>query len=327
MLNETEIINFLKNQFPVSHQTPLLGIGDDAAVFPLNEHEAYVITTDSLNEDIHFRLSYFSPIDLAIKALQVNLSDIAAMGAKAKFALLNLALPRHLDPQWLNSFLTAFCRGCQQEGIVLIGGDTTASAEKLFINVTLIGQAKQRHLKFRHGAQVTDKICLIGTVGLAHLGLIALEAHRPIATDYQAAFLRPQAKAQEGQWLGAQSAVTSLMDVSDGLFMDMSRLCKASQVGALVQLERLISDATTLKLCQEFELDPLECALTGGEDYALLCTIQAQNFPSLATAFKEKFGYPLQPIGEIVKGDAISLKKGDKNYPPPPHIFSHFGEN
>ena len=168
MLAEASIIHQLYTAFPEQ-------IGDDAAVFAFTENQSYVITKDLLIEDIHFNINYCDPMSLAQKALHVNLSDIAAMGAVPQLVLLGIAIPPTYETQ-LPNFLEAFTTACKDTSVILIGGDTTRSTDKLCISITVIGTAKNSHLKYRKNAQVNDLICLVGPVGYAHVGFVALEA-------------------------------------------------------------------------------------------------------------------------------------------------------
>lgn len=325
MLREADIIKKLQqamNKGPCG----VYGIGDDAAVFPLNDTTSYVISKDLLVEDTHFRLRYFDPRNLSYKSLHVNLSDLAAMGATPHFVLLGLSIPEYLRQEWIDVFLREFVHECQKLGICLIGGDTTASQQGLFISVTVIGQAQNLHLKFRDGAKAGNLLCMAGHLGEAGAGLIALEKEIFGLESLKTRALHPEAQIQEGIWLGKRLEVTAMMDISDGLYIDLSRLCQASRVGAIVELNTLHPSKALREGCQKMNLDPLECMLTGGEDYALLMTIGAEDYPIIARNFRETFGYPLISIGTITKDKEIILTQDGHpisfSYTP----FSHFKE-
>lgn len=319
MLNEAHIIANLKAAFP-EH------IGDDAAVIPGHGEECYVITKDILVEDVHFRLSYFNASSLAHKALQVNLSDIAGMGAKPKFVVLGIAIPEQ-NSTYIKDVLHYFAEHIKNAGLLLIGGDTTKSPDKLFLSITVIGSASPENLRYRSTAKVGDVICVAGNLGKAHLGLVACEQTLTGFEEYVDAFLRPMAKLQEGTWLGEQQAVTSMMDSSDGLYIDLKRLCAASNVAGRVDLEQLSPTPVFQSPCQTLGLDPVNIMLTGGEDYGLLFTVANNKYDELSQSFMKRFGVELKKIGQIMPGSGVHLfQKGEKKIltlTP----FSHFGES
>lgn len=324
MLNESEIIETLRAAF--TSKTSVIGIGDDCAVLPLSASENYVVTKDILVEHRHFRLATTGPASLGRKALHVNLSDIAAMGAKPLFVLLGIALPTEMDRGWVKKFLSGFTSACKQEKVRLVGGDTTASDRDLFISVTVIGKAKTKNLKLRSGAKAGDVVCVAGVLGEAYAGFVALEKKAKGLDAVKAKHLRPLAKTAEGIWLGAEKNVHAMMDVSDGLHIDLTRMIKASDVGAAIDVEKLKPSAYLLEAVKKLRLDPIECMLAGGEDCALLITIAGDKFESVAKKFRKKFGYPLMNIGRVVKDKSVKLSRGGKTIPFAYKSFSHFGE-
>lgn len=345
MLDEAGIIAQLQAAFGPAADG--CGMGDDAAVLPLNEHESYVITKDILVEHRHFRLVTTDAVSLAHKALHVNLSDIAAMGARPLYVLMGIALPPATGSAWVEAFLSGFAAACRQADVRLIGGDTTASERDLFISVTAIGRAAKAHLKFRNGAKVGDVVCHIGLLGEAHVGLAILEANfsnppssvsppsvppasegeaRSLSPRLVAKSVHPTALVEEGAWLGAQSGVTAMMDVSDGLHIDLTRMMKASRVGVAVDVENVKISAALKEAAAALRLDALECALAGGEDYGLLFTVAGDAYEKLARDFEKKFGYALTKIGTVVGGDGVELRQGGKPMRFAFKPFSHFGE-
>lgn len=318
MLNEASIISTLQKHFPTH-------IGDDAAVIPYSKDRRYVITKDLLIEDIHFRTRYTSPVHLAHKALHANLSDIAAMGAQPRYILLGIAVPITYQTQ-ITSFLTHFTRACKAASVVLIGGDTVKSLDKLCISITVIGLVKTQHIKYRQTAKPGDLICQLGEAGHAHIGLMALEADCNGFSSFKNKFLKPQAHIEEGLWLGAQTGVTSMMDISDGLLIDLKRLCASSSVAAEIHLEQLIGTKSFKLACKRLQLDPLEATLTGGEDYNLLFTVIPDEYTSLAKKFHKQFDEKFKYIGKIKRGMGVSVTKNNQLQPLHLTPFSHFGE-
>jgi thiamine-monophosphate kinase len=325
MPNEADIIRTLQKSFAC--QSPeVFGIGDDAAVLPLNDTDAYVVSMDVLVENLHFRLNYGDAANLVHKSLHVNLSDIAAMGAAPLFVLLGIALPPHLTDAWIEQFLASFAGACKQQNVQLVGGDTVASERDLFISVTVIGRTPKAQLKFRRGAKPGDAVCVAGALGEARAGLAALEKNAAGLEAVKAKSLAPNALIAEGIWLSAQKSVTAMMDVSDGLYVDLGRLLQASQVGAELELELLQVSAQLKEACVQLNLDARECMLAGGEDYALLFTLDPGDYGRIAQEFEKKFGYPLVKIGAITAKDGLELREGGKPVPFTYRSFSHFGE-
>ncbi len=318
MLNETQIINQLKAHFPQY-------IGDDAAVIPASGDQSYIISKDLLIEDNHFRTSYFDAANLAHKALHVNLSDIAAMGGKAQFVLCGIAIPTQLA-QYAQDFLAALVTACKDASVILIGGDTTRSTDKLCICISVIGISVTQNIKYRSTAKIGDVVCVIGNLGYAHLGLISCEQSLPDLQEYKNAFLCPTAKINEGLWLAEKPGVNSMMDISDGLYIDLKRLCMSSQVAAHIELNDLQPPTAFKKVCDRLQLEAVNVMLTGGEDYGLLCTVNNAHYAQLAEDFKHEFGYPLQRIGNIVAGANVHFTENAMPKQLELKPFSHFGE-
>ena len=324
MLKEADIVEVLRASFAASKG--VIGIGDDAAVLPFSATESYVVTKDILVEHRHFRLSTTDAASLAHKALHVNLSDIAAMGTKPLFVLMGIAIPPATGKEWVNTFLTGFSDACKKENVALIGGDTTASERDLFISVTVIGKTGKKYLKFRNTAKAGDAICVAGALGEAHAGLMALEKNIPGLDAVKEKALRPTARTAEGIWLGGQSGVTAMMDVSDGLYVDLTRMVEASKTGAVIDVESLQPSVEMASACDTLKLDPLECMLAGGEDYGLLLTVEASAFEKTARDFEKQFGYRLQKIGSVTAGAGVALHKAGQKIAFVYRPFSHFGE-
>lgn len=312
MINEDKLIKALQKS---SHGF----IGDDAAVLPsFNANTNYVIAKDVLAEDRHFRIKHFTAEHLAHKALHVNLSDLAAMGARPLYLLCGLSIPDNLQ-HYACEFLNALTDICQKNGVILIGGDTTASKSHFFISITVIGQATETNIKYRSTAQMDDVICLAGNLGFAHLGFQCLEQSKATDSLYINSFLCPEAKIKEGLWFGKQASITSMMDVSDGLYIDLKRLCEASNKGAEINIDYLLKYSTT-------EIS-LQSILEGGEDYGLLVTVNKDSFKALSHEFSKTFGYNLKRIGHIREEQGLEFKQAKQRVEIPLKPFSHFGEN
>lgn len=267
------------------------GIGDDCAILPIGEDEVLVYTADLLVERIHFLREAATPEEVAHKALHVNLSDVASMGVRPVATLLSVALPREaMEGDWAKRFTEGYIAASKAASVALIGGDTTASERDITINVTAIGRGPKGALKRRSGALTGDVICVAGKLGGSGAGLREI-----LAGSYDSPLARvhklPMAQIEQGAWLGGQCAVHAMMDLSDGLAGDLRHILKASQVGAEVELQQIPVAAGA----------NLELALSAGEEYKLLLTVDAAAYEQVAEAYESRFGAPLYPIGRITE--------------------------
>lgn len=289
MTSEFEWIGFLADRCRNLPANGFEGIGDDCAVFPFGEGEALVFTADLLTEGIHFLLRAAEPEELAHKALHVNLSDVVAMGARPVATLLSVALPAAvMHGEWARRFAAGYAAASERAGVNLIGGDTTASAGGLTINVTAIGRAPLEHLRRRSDARPGDTILVAGELGASGAGLKELLAGRydtPLARIHKL----PRAQVEEGVWLGGRKEVHAMTDLSDGLASDLRHILERSGAGAEVDTERIpVAPGSDL-----------ETALCGGEDYKLLLTADAARTDALRLDFEARFGRPLHAVGRI----------------------------
>ncbi|HEY2019033.1 MAG TPA: thiamine-phosphate kinase [Bryobacteraceae bacterium] len=259
----------------------VLGIGDDCAIFrPRGAGEDLLFTTDMLLDDVHFRRDTHRAEDVGWKALARGLSDIAAMGGDPRFCLLSLALAEWSGPAWVEGFYRGLLRLSGREKTPLMGGDL-ARAEKWMCDIVVCGAVPRGKALRRDGARAGNAIYVSGRLGGSALGL---------ATGSGAAWkrhLRPEPRLALGRFLRAELGATAAMDVSDGLSLDLHRLCLASGLSAQIERPPVFPGAT------------LEQALHGGEDYELLFTV-----PARAALPSEFEGLPLTRIGTMRKGPA-----------------------
>jgi thiamine-monophosphate kinase len=269
--SEDQFLSAISASFPNVHPHMLLGRGDDCAV--LKCPEAMALTTDLFVEDVHFRRSYFSPADAGYKALAVNLSDLAAMGATPLGFSLGLAGPPETPASYWEEVLDGMAQLAGSLDLPLVGGDLNA-CEKLVLAVTLWGApGPSGRLLQRGGCQPSDVLFVVGDLGLAAVGLEVLEelgrsalGEWPEAT---AAHLRPGIKVAEGLTLARRPGMRGLMDVSDGLLRDLPRFL-GSGLGADLAFAPDTLHPEVLRRAWETGRDPALLAVTGGEDYALL---------------------------------------------------------
>jgi len=276
-----------------------LGIGDDCAIFhPRGATEDLLFTTDLLLEDVHFRRETHSAEDIGYKALARGLSDIAAMGGEPRFCLLSLAIPRWANRAWVDRFYRGFLELARKTATPLAGGDLARSI-RLACDVTVCGAAPPNRALLRSGARPGDHIYVSGLLGGSALGLSgakgrALKRH-----------LRPEPRLALGKFLRDQVRAHAAMDLSDGLSLDLRRLCLASGVSAEIEEPPIFPGASRQQ------------ALHGGEDYELLFTVSPRAHPP-----DDFEGLPLTRIGTITAGRAGSILLNGK--PLAPLGFDHF---
>lgn len=267
-------------------------IGDDCTVLPMG-NEALVMTTDMLVEDIHFLREASSPEEVGIKSLMVNISDVAAMGAKPIATLLSIALPTSAQGEWAERFMRGYHEAASQEGVALVGGDTTASKDKIAINVVAIGRAPMANIKRRSAAKAGDIIAVTGKLGISSKGLVDI-MFGDLNTEAAKAHRRGQARVIEGTWLGEREEVHAMMDISDGIASDIKHIMEQSKVGATINLEQIPTDYD------------IRYATTGGEDYELLLTVDPAAFDNIAKALYEATGTTLTAIGTITDTETLA---------------------
>jgi len=278
-------------------QRLIIGIGDDAAAW-YGDASIQLATVDSFIQDVHFSLGLASWNELGWKALAANLSDIAAMGGVPRYALVSLALPGHTEVGDVTDLYKGMIELAQQFEVAIVGGDTT-SAPLVAITITILGSASQdKHILTRSAAKPSEKVAVTGYLGAAAAGSEMLTKQLqfdPEATaSFKMAFLHPYPRIAEGQLLVEQGVKTAI-DISDGLISDLNHICKASQVGARIEVDRVpIQPEVKAKFMDIF----LELALSGGEDYELLFTGGAEVIDKV----KKAASCPVTVIGEIVAG-------------------------
>jgi thiamine-monophosphate kinase len=307
-LAERELIRAIRKEFSESRQDVILGIGDDAAVVQPGKR-LLLLTKDLLFEDYHFIPSLNPPYFLGRKSLNVNLSDIAAMGGKPKFALLGLGLPSATDTKWLEEYFSGFKSAAKEWNVILLGGDVSES-KKISISVTIIGEGK--NVIRRSGAKPGHLLYVSGYLGDAKQGFLLLKKGWNLGKDKKAdpllrAFLDPVPQISLGQELSRHKLASSMIDLSDGLSVDLFHLCQESGLGAEIYLERLPLSPEI----QHFEKKPRSLALHGGEDYQLLFSVAPRNSKFMLKLQKK---YHLASIGRMTgkKGIYVIDSRGKR---------------
>ncbi len=293
-LGEFGLIERVKSSFSLQNSTSLVGMGDDAALIASGE-EYLLVTTDMLLESVHFDLSYMPLQHLGYKAVVVNVSDIAAMNGKPEQITVALAFSNRFSLEAIDSVYDGIRSACENYKVDLVGGDTSASASGLVISITALGRVSKGKETLRSTAKVNDIICVTGDLGAAYLGLQVLEREKqvfltnpemqPDLEKYEYLVgrqLRPEARMDIVHELADKEVVpTAMIDISDGLASELLHLSKSSGVGIKIFEDKVPIDAGAFETAIEFKIDPITCALNGGEDYELLFTIAPSDYEKL----------------------------------------------
>lgn len=316
MMQEFDLIALIQKKVAASsNDEVLLGIGDDAALVSVPADQQLVITMDMLNEGIHFPADT-DPFSVGWKALAVNLSDLAAMGATPKWITLALALP-HMDPHWAEHFLDGMLALARAHRVALIGGDTTRGA--LSVCVTAQGFRPQNVRMRRDSAQIDDDIWVTGTLGDAAAALALLQEKQSVDADLRLRLDRPAPRVSTGEQLRAYA--NACIDISDGLAQDLGHICSASRMGASIDIE-LLPTSAQLSACMEDQAQRIALQLSGGDDYELCFTARAQHREAIAMLQTENL--LLTRIGRMTQGNAIEFTCKDQSYSLGKTGYQHF---
>ena len=326
-LGEHAVIQRIRERVPSRGKGVLTGIGDDAAVVEADRGALSVLTTDTLVEGVHFDRAHCSPTDIGHKALAVNLSDLAAMGAAPRFALLALSLPAGWLVADVDEMIDAFLAQAVRHRTTLVGGDVTASPGPLVIGVTAIGSAKRRRVLSREGARPDDIVYVSGAIGAAAAGLASLQQDDrfagPPPEECRRRLRRPEARVELGVALGRNRAARACMDLSDGLGDAVRRIAAEGGVGMRLDAKALPVHPEARAWFERAGLDPVTAALAGGEDYELAFT-SPPTFRGRLRHVRRRIGdLRLTPIGIVTKERAVRIRRGG-NDEPLPRGYEHF---
>lgn len=317
LTSEDAYLALIDRYFPAGHKDVLLGRGDDCAV--LRCPSPLCLSTDLFLENVHFRRSYFAPEDIGYKALAVNISDIAAMGAEPLGFALNLMIPDSLGDAFWPGFFQGMAALADKHGLYLAGGDLSRSS-CLGVAVTIWGaQAEGGRLLRRGQGRPGDILFLVGDIGLARTGLALLEEHPGQAADYPAAMqahLRPVPRVGEGGVLAIMPSIRGLMDVSDGLIRDLPRFLGPG-LGCRLSVGPDVVHPEVLRFAARHNKDPLIWSLLGGEDYALLGAVAPDQWPGLQRTLPHvrRLGAILSDRGLFLGDNALQFEGFDHFQP------------
>jgi thiamine-monophosphate kinase len=294
-----------------------LGPGDDAALVEPGRH-LDVLTVDMLVEDVDFVRPGITPRDLGYRAIAVNVSDVAAMGGSPRYALVALGIPDDVDTAWAVELASGMREAAEEFALAIVGGDISRAGQ-VVVSVSLTGEVPASGAVPRSGAQPGDRIVVTGAFGAA-AGALRLQraparsvkrtVGAPWVRELVAALERPTPRVGEGRTL-ARAGATAMIDVSDGLTLDLARLCRASGVGGAVVLSHVPVAGALRELERVLPVEPLQLALEGGEDFELLATLPAEVVKEAAAEIEERYGTPLTDIGEIREGGSLVARRAD----------------
>ena len=336
-LGERGIIERIRARVPPNPAWVLLGIGDDAAVLEPPRGALEVLTTDALVEGVHFEHRFSSPYDIGWKALAVNLSDVASMGASPRAALLSLALPPAFGVADLDALLDGFTALAREASVAIAGGNITRSPGPLVIDVALTGAVRRRDVLRRSGARPGDAVFVTGSIGAGLAGLeylragaaagaghpIDTEADRSDVAECVARYRRPAPRYRIGALLGRNRAASACMDLSDGLADAAAQIAAASGAGIRLMADALPVAPAARRGFERSASDWLLAAASGGDDYELLFTVPRKKIGRLRHVAQQSRGVPLTRIGEITAERGAVLLRGGRAEPLPAG-FVHF---
>jgi len=290
-LGEFGLIDHLTKNIKLKNENTIKGVGDDAAVIDMGD-KYQLVSTDLLVEGVHFDLGYMPLKHLGYKSVAVNVSDICAMNGAAKQITFGLAMSNRFTVEAIDELYAGIYLACEHYGVDLIGGDTTSSTSGLMISVTVLGEVEKESVVYRSGAKVNDLVICTGDLGAAYLGLQLLNREKEMfqenptmqpdltGNDYVLKRqLKPEAGVKYIKILKDLDIIpTSMIDISDGLSSEVLHLAKSSKVGITIHEDKIPVDYTTMNLANEFNVNPIVCALSGGEDYELLFTVSQAHY-------------------------------------------------
>ncbi|MDP3765461.1 MAG: thiamine-phosphate kinase [Nanoarchaeota archaeon] len=299
---EVGLIERIRKKVKLYSNEVVVGIGDDAAVLKYDKNNYFLFTTDMLVENDHFSLKYSTPEQIGMKAIEQNVSDIAAMGGIPKHAVISLALPNDIDVKFIDELYNGINKKSRKYKISIVGGNITHSKE-IVVNVAMLGLVDKKCLGLRSGAKIGDLIFCSGNVGKSAIGLELLR-HNMYGKSIKK-HLEPECRLDLARKL-VKIGIKSMIDVSDGVASEVKHICEGSNVGAVIYADEIPISKDTIIDAKKIKKNPIDFALYGGEDFELVFTAPKNNLEQL-----KKFN--VKVIGEIVdKKYGIKLIKNNK---------------
>jgi thiamine-monophosphate kinase len=323
-LGEFGLIDHLTKNNEIRNASTLVAVGDDAAVM---DHfgKQTVVTTDMLVEGIHFDLMYTPLKHLGYKSVIVNLSDVYAMNASPSQITLSVAFSNRFSVEALDEFYEGVYAACDKYNVDLVGGDTSSSQKGFIICVTAIGEVTPNKYVTRSGAKKGNLICVSGELGGAFLGLTLLEREKKVFLETKGVqpdlenqdyivgrILKPEARRDIIDFFAEKQILpTAMIDISDGLSSELLHICKQSEVGCVLYEEKIPVNEMARQFAYKLELDPTACALSGGEDYELLFTIDQKDYDTIV------LNPDISIVGYVTEKEegSVIITKGGNKYP------------
>ncbi len=301
-IGEFGLIDRIRKQIKLFSKDVVVGIGDDSAALKYDNNNYLLFKTDILIEDVHFCLKYFTPEQVGMKAIEQNVSDIAAMGGFPKFAIVSLAMPKNMSVEFVDRLYSGINKTAHRYKISVVGGDISSS-KKIVVSVALIGFAEKKFLVLRSRAKIGDLIFCSGDVGASSVGLELLRRNLNGASIKR--HLEPKSRLSLARKL-AKIGINSMIDISDGVASEVRHICEESEVGAMIYADKLPISKNTINDAKTLKKDPNDFALYGGEDFELV-------FSASKNKLKQLGKFDVTVIGKTVnKKYGIKLVRNSK---------------
>jgi thiamine-monophosphate kinase len=324
-LSERELISRIRQRLAPAPAWLVVPIGDDAAVVETERNRLEVLTVDAVVDGVHFDRRFTPPDAIGHRALAVNLSDLAAMGAAPRLALLSFSLPPELPVDDFDGIVSGIVRLAAAHRVTVVGGNLTRTPGPLTVDITAMGTVKRRCVLTRAGASAGDIVYVTGTVGGATAGLqMLVSGAADSAPTCVERYLRPSARLRAGQLLGRNRAASACVDLSDGVADGIARIAESSGVGMMIEGAALPLEPDARRWFEARSQDPVDAAITGGDDYELLFTVR----PRLRGRLKALMlhgGVPITRIGVCTADRVLAMKASAETAPSAlPTGFTHF---
>ncbi len=311
MIDEISALERIRARFEKVSKGVFLGIGDDTAAVKIRPGRLLLATTDSQVEDVHFIKRLISAADLARRSVAVSASDIGAMGGIAKFFLASMGFSSQEDDAFLGELIDGFEAGAKEFGLELIGGNLSSS-DKIFIDITVLGEVEPQLIVKRNGAKPGDDLYVSGSVGDSALGQRLLVSSKIADSDEYliTRHKRPQPRLDLGRELARKRLASSMIDISDGLLLDLERISTNHGLGATIYVDRIPLSSDYKTRISDFSKDLYSIAISGGEDYELLFSSPKENEKAIQKLSRRQ-KIKITKIGQITQQPSIQLLNED----------------